>query len=294
MQIEADSSPENGSEKNYENGENLREGRVNGEALLDALVAIFKAFVRLPMWAAEVLALWVVHTYAYRLRDTTTYLGVTSPRHRCGKTTLLHVLNELVHEPVVAAGVTSAVVFHLIHEKHPTLMIDEAEKLLRLNPHLEAMLNAGYKEKTAVVWRMVSQSKEAAWRKRRKELRAEEERKKREGEEGWDNGAEKQRDEDDESGHTVAAFSCYCPKVIARIGRFSEVLGDRCVPIAMRRKEDGDKCERLKKLNGEALREQCARFVEENAEAIRNAEPQAPEEFNDRQVEISEPLLVVG
>ena len=44
------------------------------------------------MWAAETLALWIVHTYAFMLRDVSTYIGVESPVHRCGKTTLLKSL----------------------------------------------------------------------------------------------------------------------------------------------------------------------------------------------------------
>lgn len=73
---------------------------VDGGVLLDELEGVFKRFLVLPERAAETLALWTLHTYAFRLREVSTYLGVESPEKRCGKTTLLTVLSELVNRPV--------------------------------------------------------------------------------------------------------------------------------------------------------------------------------------------------
>jgi hypothetical protein len=53
-----------------------------------AVGELIKRFVVLPQWAAETLALWTLHTYAYHLRDVSTYIGVESPEKRCGKTTM--------------------------------------------------------------------------------------------------------------------------------------------------------------------------------------------------------------
>src|ERR1041385_7852989 len=60
---------------------------VDGKQLLDSIVQILKRFVVLPPWASETLALWIVHTYAFQLRDVSTYIGIESPEPRCGKTT---------------------------------------------------------------------------------------------------------------------------------------------------------------------------------------------------------------
>ena len=65
-------------------------------ALLDSIENLVTRFVTLPKWATEGLALWVVHTFAFHLRFVTTYIGLESPEKRCGKTTLLTVLSELV------------------------------------------------------------------------------------------------------------------------------------------------------------------------------------------------------
>src|SRR5512144_1554712 len=62
---------------------------VNGNTLLHELRQLLGLFVVLPLWAAEVLALWIVHTYACQLRHVATYLGIESPKERCGNTTLM-------------------------------------------------------------------------------------------------------------------------------------------------------------------------------------------------------------
>ena len=65
---------------------------VDGAALLDELCQVLTRFVVMPKWGTEALALWIVHTYAFPLRDVSTYIGLESPEKRCGKTTLLTVL----------------------------------------------------------------------------------------------------------------------------------------------------------------------------------------------------------
>src|SRR5690349_21490536 len=98
-----------------------------GPALLDDLADILTRFVVLPPRAAETLALWVLHTYAFELREVSTYIGIESPEKRCGKTTLLEVLSKLVNRPVVAANISPSAFFRVIEETRPTLLIDEAD-----------------------------------------------------------------------------------------------------------------------------------------------------------------------
>ena len=57
-------------------------------------------------------------------------MGIESPEKRCGKTTLLSVLNKLVHRPVPAANISSPAFFRVIQELQPTLLIDEADTFL--------------------------------------------------------------------------------------------------------------------------------------------------------------------
>ena len=89
---------------------------VEGAGLLEELANLLRRFVVLPERAAETLALWVLHTYAFQLREVSTYVGIESPEKRCGKTTLLGVLSELVNRPVVATNISSPAFFRVIEE----------------------------------------------------------------------------------------------------------------------------------------------------------------------------------
>jgi putative DNA primase/helicase len=239
---------------------------VNGAELLEELEQVMRSYVVLPKWGAEVLALWVVHTYAFELREVSTYIGVESPERRCGKTTLLELLQKLVHRPAVTANISSPALYRVIEEWRPTLMIDEADTFLKRNDELRGILNAGYNRETAYVVRMEGKVG----------------REPRSGRKGA--GREWQ----------VARFSCWCPKVIAMIGRLPETLADRCIVVRMQRKTAQEDCERLRNLQGESLRRKCVRFVRDQREAMAGAEPEAPSSLNDRAADIWEPLLAVA
>jgi hypothetical protein len=245
---------------------------VNGKELLDELEGLYKRFTVLPMWSAEALALWTPHTYAYHLRDVTTYIGIESPEKRCGKTTLLTVICGLVNRPVVASNISSPAFFRVIEEKAPTLLIDEADTVLHRNKELRGILNSGYARKTAYVIR-------AARQKARDEVR----------ESGNGRPGKRARRES-----RLARFSCWCPKAIATIKHLPETLADRCIVIEMQRKNPQEQCERLRNLNGVELRRKCARFAADHAEEIARAQPEIPADLNDRAADIWEPLFVLA
>src|SRR5437867_13392297 len=99
------------------------------------------------------LALWILHTYAFLLRNVSTYIGIESPQKQCGKTTLLTVLSHLVNRPEIAANLSPPAFFRVIEEIRPTLLIDEADTFLKRNVELRGILNAGYTLETAYVMR---------------------------------------------------------------------------------------------------------------------------------------------
>ena len=249
---------------------------VDGGVMLDGLVAVLNRYVVLGRFAAETLALWVLHTYGFHLRDVTTYIGLESPQKRCGKTTLLTVLSELVNRPVVASNISSPAFFRVIEEKRPTLMIDEADTVLHRNDELRGILNAGYKRKTAYVVRVASEVREWGIRQRGKVTGA--------------GAAEAGRS----GGTRLVRFSCWCPKVIATIKHLPETLADRCIVIGMQRKTAKETCARLKGLDGTELRRKCTRFVLDHSQEIARAEPELPADLNDRAADIWEPLLALA
>ena len=223
--------------------------------LLNDLCDLIKRYVILPDMAAETLALWVVHTHAFTLRQVTTYIGVVSPEKRCGKTTLLELLRSLAHEAVAAANISPSALFRVIEDTKPTLLIDEADTFLHGRDEMAGILNAGYRKGNSYVVR-------AAEGKGRK------------------NG--------------LVKYSCWCPKVMAAIGRLPDTLADRCILITMQRKMPGEQCERLRELDATEYRQRCADFVKEHSDAIAKARPEIPSTLNDRAADIWEPLLAIA
>src|SRR5439155_20765379 len=189
---------------------------VNGSVLLQRLVDLLKRFVILPRWAAETLALWIVHTYAFHLRDVTTYIGIESPEKRCGKTKLLSILNELANRAIASSNISPPAFFRVIEDLSPTLLIDEVDTFLSGNDQLRGILNAGYNKKTGFVLRAIASAPS-------------------------DNETES---DPSLTSAVVKRYSCWCPKVLARIGRFPDTLADRCIIIRMQRKTSKEQCDR--------------------------------------------------
>ncbi|HWX19611.1 MAG TPA: DUF3631 domain-containing protein, partial [Candidatus Binatia bacterium] len=126
--------------------------------ILNTLVLTLNRFAILPKWAAEAIALFIFHTYAWELRDITAYLGIESPRHRCGKTTLLGIIRRLVNRPEVAAHISSPAMYRTIHAGKVTLITDEFDKAIRKNHLLGGILNASNNRDFAYVVRVVLRS----------------------------------------------------------------------------------------------------------------------------------------
>jgi hypothetical protein len=274
---------------------------VNGPALLDELERALRRFVVLPKWAAETMALWILHTYAFPLRDVSTYLGIESPEKRCGKTTLLTVLSELVNRPVVAANISSSALFRVIEETRPTLLIDEADTLLQGNDELRGILNSGYTRKTAYVVRVANQLTHFSLRGATGGTGPARQKEEADVSAGGTDGAVREEalavaeiEAVNQGATRLVRYSCWCPKVMAAIGRLPDTLADRCIVVRMQRKTSGEECERLKNLEASPLRRQCARFVADHAEGIGGARPEIPASLNDRAGDIWEPLLALA
>jgi len=127
---------------------------VDGAALLDDLAAIFKRFVILPPHADKTLPLWCVLTYLPSSVDVLPILNITSPEKRCGKSTLLTVINCLVSRPLLASSITPSAMFRSIDLWSPTLLIDEADTFITgENESLRGVINSGHTKDTAYIIR---------------------------------------------------------------------------------------------------------------------------------------------
>jgi putative DNA primase/helicase len=285
---------------------------VNGDELLAALAATLRRFVVLPPGAEPALALWMVHTYAFELRNVATYVGIESPDKRCGKSTLLTVMSALVNRPIVASNISSPAFFRVIEEVRPTLLIDESDTFLRGNDELRGILNAGYSRQTAFVVRVIHQAENEAPSPlpitynpsptvalpspiTHNQFPI-----------SPPTGSSSHPlpspithnqfpiSPPPATGSRLARFSSWCPKALAAIGRLPETLADRCIVVPMNRKSPKESRERVRLIDGADLRRKCARFVRDHAAIITSAQPSIPSGLNDRAADIWEPLLVLA
>ena len=272
---------------------------VNGAELLEEIRLKIMGHVVLPRWAAETMALWVPHTFAFEYRDITTYLGIESPEHRCGKSTLITILSELSQRAVVASNVTAPSFFRVIAQILPTLFIDEADTFLTGNDELKGILNSSYFKKTAFVLRAVnlpSQNGAAAGPNGRQSVDGVEGSRcsQTEGKVTGTVTGEAARNPAGSYNPGILRFSCWCPKLIARIGALPTTLADRCIVFRLHRKTAEDVCGRLRKFSPGDIKRKCLRFVLDHAERIAAAEPDIPRELNDRAADVWEPLFVIA
>jgi len=93
-------------------------------------------------------------------------------------------------------------------------------------------------------------------------------------------------------------FNTFCPKAIAGIGNLPATIRDRSIPIRLKRarKKDGRQRFRKSKVKPEAdqLRQRLEEWAKASVEILREAQPQLPDELNDRQQDVCEPLLAIA
>ena len=229
---------------------------VDGVALLNAIAATFLRFLVLPPGSADALALWVLHTYLMEIAFISPIIGIVSPRRRCGKSTLLCVLASLVRRCLLTGNITAAALFRTIAQYCPALLIDEADTFLAKSDELRGVINAGHTRRTAAVIRTVGDN------------------------------------------HEPQLFSTWCPKTIALIGRLPGTLDDRSIIIRMRRRTKTEKVARLRQdqIHDDlaSLRAQAARWAADSQDALRDTDPNVPEQLNDRAQDNWRPLLAIA
>lgn len=117
--------------------------------LFEEIKLILKRYVKLREEYYDVIAVWIIGTYAMDSFSTYPYLFMNAQKGS-GKTRLLKLLEVLVNKGVLLASMREAVLFRLA-DKGYALLIDELEGLDRKeNAPLRELLNACYKRGTKV------------------------------------------------------------------------------------------------------------------------------------------------
>ncbi|CAN0477523.1 unnamed protein product, partial [Phaeothamnion confervicola] len=116
---------------------------VSGSDLLDQITKAIKRHCVLPEGRAEVMALWSIHAHAYDLADHSSFLALLSPEKRCGKTTALIVLKQLVPNGRITSNITASALYRATNDAACTLLFDEAERFLK-NASFIGMINSSH------------------------------------------------------------------------------------------------------------------------------------------------------
>ena len=100
-------------------------------ALLEACRKWVHRFMVLSHEQGNVIAAWILHTWAIEAADSTPYLDITAPEKGCGKSRLLEVLEIVVRKPVKTGGMSAAALMRTVEAESPTLLLDEVMPPLR-------------------------------------------------------------------------------------------------------------------------------------------------------------------
>lgn len=123
--------------------------QLSGSELLRSLAAYVRRYVVLTDEQADLIALWIVHTYTLEVADTTPYLEVVSAEKRSGKTRLLEVLDTVVARPWFTGRVTAAVLVRKVADQSATLLLDESDTAFKGDREyaeaLRGILNTGFR-----------------------------------------------------------------------------------------------------------------------------------------------------
>jgi hypothetical protein len=126
--------------------------QVDGIELLADIGDFIGRFMVLPSEeAADLLALWVLHTWTFEAAFATLYLRITSAAPDSGKTLLMEILTALCRRGWHAINPSTAVLYRKIDAQTPTLLLDEMDNY-PVDDRRDALsvLNAGYKRGATV------------------------------------------------------------------------------------------------------------------------------------------------
>ncbi len=232
---------------------------VDGAELANMIKAEIRRYVILEDYQATAITLWVFLTYVFDAFPILPLLAIVSPTKRCGKTRLLEVIEAFVRKGRFVSNVTSATIYRLIEQEHPTFLMDEKDTYG--SEELVGILNGGHTRRSANVPR-------TEWSRQ-----------------GVIAG--------------VKNFSTWSPKVYAMIenNKNKDTLIDRSVMIYLRRKLPDEKVARLRIDffdQHQDTRQKLLRWAEDNFEALKMSEIEAPSFGNDRAADNWTPLYAIS
>jgi hypothetical protein len=121
--------------------------------VFDDVLLVITTHVICDYEQAVTVALWIGLTYIPDATGIVPLLIINAPERACGKSVFLGIVESLAYKPLATSNMTPASMFRLLHERHPTLFMDEADTFLYGKLEMHGMLNAGYSSQNPFVYR---------------------------------------------------------------------------------------------------------------------------------------------
>jgi hypothetical protein len=237
---------------------------VDGEQLVADMVKAIRDYIILGEHQALTVTLWVLHTYIFEVFEQTPRLSLKSPAMRCGKSTLLKVIGQMVSKALRTENISVAALFRVIAQDHPTMLFDEADNFFKNaqgqdNADLNGILNAGW-EPDGTWTRTVGEDFEPR------------------------------------------KFNVYAPVCFAWLVKkgvnVQPTLEDRSITIELRRAKPDEKHSRYRRSRTGhlvKLARRAARWCADHRAALVDADPKdMPEQLNDRAQDAWRPLIAIA
>jgi putative DNA primase/helicase len=117
---------------------------VNSKKLLAEVLAQLRRYVVVSDEQAVAITLWVAFAWCHDVATHSPLLALKSAEADSGKTTTAGVLKFLCPRAHSAVEMSGPALFRFVDRVHPTLIIDDADRLLQRKPDVGHIINAGW------------------------------------------------------------------------------------------------------------------------------------------------------
>jgi hypothetical protein len=136
-------------------------GIIDADKLLNNIEKYISEHAILPEGASATIALWCLASYSINSFRIYPKLFITSPEKRCGKSTVLDLIEAFSYKPLIVSNMTPATIYRVIDQEQPTLIIDEADTFLANgSTDMTGIINSGHSKSKAHVMRCVGDGHE--------------------------------------------------------------------------------------------------------------------------------------
>ena len=245
---------------------------INAPALLDEIANFLRRYLVCDDHQLTILALWVVHTWCFRVFHTIPYLDIRSPEPQSGKTLCLKLLHLLCAKPVFAHGADpKTLIARLITGRTFPELLTEDGKIVQTEPFTifldDCHHTFGSSERQQLVALLTSGTSATSC-----------------------------------FAYGDADYYTFSPKVFAGNSPLPRSLAARCIPILLRRRMPSERADRFNPFTPHDsmsdLTESISRWANSNLSGMKNLRENspvdAPVSLTPRQQECAEPLIIIA